>query len=303
MKKTRGKRAESSRARRGSVKSAAPKKDTNRDTLKFNLEALTGICRVLGQSAGESHTFERILNLIGKAVEFSRASLFILNKRKQQMEEIASIGGKIDLIESIRFDAGPGLSAWVAGEKRPILLSNLQRKKGGDAVRSFLTVPCLLNGELFGVMNFGHIKAYAFDREDVEFLALASLPVTLCLERMHYYSEIRRLENELNQVKEENREFLNKVSQLQSAIPTNQFLENLNEKIKTPLTSIAGNAEFLLNSFSSHPTHRTPLQNQREIKAQFKRGLREIKSEVNQIAKMTEKLLRKSVFAIGPERE
>jgi len=295
MKKTRGKRGKTSRTEKLRVNSLR-QTEASRDTLKASQEVLTGICRMLGQPAGESQSFERILNLIGNAVEFSRASLFLLNKKKQQMEEIASIGGRVDLIESIRFDAGPGLSAWVAGEKRPVLLSNLRRKKGGDGIRSFLTIPCLLNGELFGVMNFGHIKAYAFDPEDVKFLTLASLPVTLSLERTFYYSGIQRLERELNQVKEENRELLERISQLQTAIPTNQFLENLNEKIKTPLSSIAGNAEFMLNSFSPHPADKSTLLRQKELNAQFKRGLREIKSEVNQITKVTEKLLRKSVF-------
>ena len=296
MKKTTRKRGTTSRNNRLCIKSLRQTKDSNTDTLKASLEVLTGICRMLGQPTGESQSFERILNLIGKAVEFSRASLFLLNKNKQQMEEIASIGKKVDLIENIRFDAGPGLSAWVASEKRPILLSNLRRKKGGDGIRSFLTVPCLLNGELFGVMNFGHIKACAFDPEDVEFLNLVSLPVTLSLERMFYYSEIQRLENVLEQTKEENRKLQEKISRLQTTIPTNQFLENLNEKLKTPLSSIAGNAEFMLNSFSPHPTDKSTLQRQKEINAQFKRGLRDIKSEVNQITKVTEKLLRKSIF-------
>jgi signal transduction histidine kinase len=116
------------------------------------------------------------------------------------------------------------------------------------------------------------------------------------LERMFYYSETQRQERELSQAKEENRELLEKIHQLQTAIPTNQFLENLNEKIKTPLSSIAGNAEFMLNSFAPHPANKATLQNHKGINAQFRRGLREIKNEVNQITRVTEKLLRKSVF-------
>ena len=296
MKKTGGKKGKTSRSRRLCVKSRRRIKEANGETRKLNLEVLTGICRMLSQSASEGQYFEKILHQIGKAVEFSRASLFLFNQRKQQMEEIASIGKKVDLIESIRFDAGVGLSAWVASEKRPILLSNLRRKKGGDRIRSFITIPCLLNGELFGVMNFGHIQAYAFDPQDVEFLTLASLPVTVCLEKMFYHSEAQRLEHELDQTKEQSRELMEKISRLQTAIPTDQFLENLNEKIKTPLSSIAGNAEFLLNSFSSHSPNKSMPYSQKEINAQLKRGLREIKSEVNQITKVTEKLFRKSIL-------
>jgi transcriptional regulator with GAF, ATPase, and Fis domain len=296
MKKSKGKRG--SIARTGTIHSRSSKQmqKTKGNTLKTGSEVLMGICRMLSQPAGEDQSLEKMLKLIGKAVEFSRASLFLFNRSKGQMEEVATIGSRVDLIESIRFDTGLGLSAWAAGEKRPILLSNLRRKKSGDGIRSFLIVPCLLSGELFGVMNFGHIRPYAFDPEDVEFLTLASLPVTLSLERMFYHAENARLEIELSQAREENRELSEKISRVEAAIPTHQFLENLNEKIKTPLGCITENAEFMLNSFSPHPADKSALHGQRELAAQFKRGLREIKSEVNQITKVTEKLMRKTVI-------
>ncbi len=265
------------------------------ESLKVNLEVLTGICRMAEQSVGEKQSFERMLNLVGRAVEFSRASLFLLNINTQQMEEIVSIGKKVDLIDSIRFDAGLGLSAWVAKEKRPILLSNLRKKKGGDGIRSFLTVPCLLKGELFGVMNFGHIKAYVFEPEDIEFLTLASFPVTLCLERMFYHKENERLQKELDLIRAEVGKLEEKISQMHTIIPTHQLLENLNEKIKTPLANIAENTEFLLNSFSPRSEGRPAQPTQKEFNLQFKRGLREIKSEVNLITKATEKLLKKDI--------
>ncbi len=293
MKKNQSKNRITSRSKRYVGGQSGQTKDIDLENLKTNLEVLTGICRMVEQSTGEKQAFERMLNLIGKAVEFSRASLFILNKNSQQMEEVVSIGKKVDLIDSIRFDAGLGLSAWVAKEKRPILLSDLQRKKGGDGIKSFLTVPCLLSSELFGVMNFGHIRAYAFDPEDIQFLTLTSLPITLSLERMFYHSETERLKRELDQAKEEINRIEEKISQMQTIIPTPQLLENLNERIRTPLASIAENAEFLLNSFSTHPNEKSTPHHKKELNVQFKRGLREIRSDVSQITKVTEKILRK----------
>lgn len=293
MKKNQSKNRITSRSKRYIGEQSGQTKDINSEDLKTNLEVLTGICRMVEQSTGEKQAFEKMLNLIGKAVEFSRASLFILNRNSQQMEEVASIGRKVDLIDSIRFDAGLGLSAWVAKEKRPILLSDLQRKKGGDGIKSFLTIPCLLDGELFGVMNFGHIRAYAFEPEDVRFLTLASLPITLNMERMFYHSETEKLKRELDQTKEEISRLEEKISRMQTIIPTPQLLENLNEKIQTPLASIAENAEFLLNSFSAHPNEKSTPHNKKELNIRFKRGLKEIRSDISQITKVTEKILRR----------
>lgn len=264
------------------------------ENLKTNFEVLAGICKMLEQCTGEKQVFIRMLNLMGKSVEFSRASLFLLNKSNNQMDEVASVGKKVDLIDFVRFDAGLGLSAWVAKEKRPILLSNLRRRRSGDGIRSFLTVPLLLNGELFGVMNFGHIRAQAFEQEDVNFLTVASIPITLSLERTFNLLEKERLTRELKQAFAHVQQLQEKLIQMEREIPTPKLLENLKGKIKAPLLCIEENAEFLLNCFSPKPNNKSSPQLRKNFNLQFKRGLKEIKNEANVIAKATEKLLKRS---------
>ncbi len=265
----------------------------NLENQKIDFDVLISICKMIEQSTQGRKVFERILNLIGKSVEFSQASLFLLDKKKNQLEEVASIGKKVDLVDFIRFDVGIGLSAWVAKEKRPILLSNLHRKRRGGGIKSFLAVPLILDSELFGVMNLGHIKAHAFEPEDVKFLSLISIPVTLSLERMFYHSEQERLQEEIFQAREHSRELEEKITRMNSIIPTPQLLESLNQKIKTPLFSIAENASFLLNSFSPRQEAK-PLRSSKKSDVEFKRGLKQIKNEVNQITKATERLLKRN---------
>ena len=260
----------------------------NLENQKIDFEVLTGICKMMEQSTKERRAFERMLNLIGKSVEFSLASLFLLNKKKNQMEEMASVGKRVDLIDFVRFDAGVGLSAWVAKVRRPILLSNLHRKRGGEVVKSFLAIPLILNGELFGVMNLSHIRAHAFQPEDVRLLTLISVPVALSLERTFYHSEIERLREELKLAEERSRELQER---MESITPTPQLLESLNRKIKTPLSSIAQNAQFLLDSFSLQHDKKSQ-RTSKKPDLEFKRGLKEIRNEVNQITKATEKLLK-----------
>ena len=260
---------------------------------KIDFVVLADICKMIEQSTGERKIFERMLNLIGKSVEFSCASLFLLDKRRNQMEEVASVGKKVDLIDFVRFDAGIGFSAWVAKEKRPILLSNLHRKRGGKQIKSFLAIPLILNGELFGVMNLSHIRSHAFEPEDVRFLSLISVPVTLSLERMFYHSEQKKLQQELQQAGEYSRGLEEKLTRMESIIPTPQLLESLNQKIETPLSAIAENAQFLLNSFSTRKEEGSRRLSKKSD-LEFKRGLKKIKSEVNQITKATERLLKRS---------
>lgn len=262
----------------------------NLEKLKTDFNVLTKVCQIMEQSPGDGRVFERVLKLIGKSVEFSQASLHLLDKGANQMQEVASVGRTVDLIDFVRFDTGSGFSAWVAKEKRPILLSNLHRKRGGGAVKSFLAVPLVLNGELFGVMNLSHIRAHAFEKADVEFLSLISAPVSLCLERMHYYSELERLGDELRQARECAAELQDEISRLRSKVPTPQLLESLKQKVEAPVSGIAENAQFLLDSLSVRREERTG-RSSKKPGPEFKRSLRRIRNEANQITRATERLL------------
>ena len=266
----------------------------NVDALKTNLAVTTGVCKMIGRSVRGKEEFEQMLNLIGRSVEFSHASLFLLDRKAGQMKEVASVGKKVDLIDFVRFEAGAGLSSWVAKEKRPIVLSNLHRRRGGEKIKSFLAMPLILDQEVFGVMNLCHVMSHAFEPNDVQFLTLISKPVALCLERAFYHSEVKRLEGELEEAKERSAELEEDVARLEREIPTSQLLENVKQKITTPLGSVSENARFLLESFSTRQGQKSPKSAKRR-EVEFKRGLREIKNEVSQITRATEKLLRRNL--------
>jgi transcriptional regulator with GAF, ATPase, and Fis domain len=284
------KTSKSARARAGQKSLQAEQKLEN---LKINYEVMSGTCEMIEQCSKEKKVFERMLNLIGKAVECSQASLFLLDKKTNRMEEVASVGRKVDLIDFVRFDKGKGLSAWVAKEKRPVLLSNLHRKRSGGTPRSFLAIPLTLNGEVFGVMNLSHTRAHAFEREEVKFLTRISVPVALSLERMFSRLELERLEKELRHEREQTAQLKEKLRHVESIIPTSRLLEGLNEKIRTPLSTIAENAQFLLNNLSTRQKEKSR-QSGKSFNHEFKRSLKEIKTEVNQVARTTEKLLKRS---------
>jgi transcriptional regulator with GAF, ATPase, and Fis domain len=267
----------------------------NVDALRVNLEVATGICEMVGRSGNGRDEFEEMLNLIGRSVEFSHASLFLLDRKTGQMREVASVGKKVDLIDFVRFEAGAGLSSWVAKEKRPIVLSNLHRKRGGEKIKSFLAMPLLLDQEAFGVMNLCHGVAHAFEPDDVHFLSLISQPVALCLERAFYHSEVERLEGELEQARQRAEELREEIARVEREIPTSQLLENMKQKITAPLGSVAENARFLLESFSTRPGQKSPKSGKRRD-LEFKRGLREIRNEVNQITRATERLLSRNLI-------
>lgn len=264
------------------------------EKIKNALDVLSGCCDIIGQRPDGEKVFEKVLNLIGRSVEFSQASLFRLDRKSKQMKEVVSVGKTVDLIDFVKFDSGTGFSAWVAKEKRPILLSSLHRKRGGGTMKSFLSVPLILEDELIGVINLSHIRESAFEKSDVEFLKLASAPISLSLERKHYFSLLEELKSEMEQAKERSSRLEEDICRLKNKVPTSQLLENLNQRIKSPLAEIAQNAQFLLDAFSPRQEN-TKGHTQKGATSDFKRGLRQIRNEAHQVTKATERLLSRSI--------
>lgn len=272
------------------------------EELETDFQVLSEVCRLIREASLEKRTCEGILKLVGKSVEYSSASFFWLNKRENQTEELASVGKKVDLIDFVKFNTGLGFSAWVAMEKRPILLSNLHKKRFKNGIRSFLSIPLTLGEELLGVINLSHIKPNAFGPKDLKFLTSVSGPIALGLERMFYYSEMEKRQKELEETRSCLREIQNELLKSEDKVTLSQILGHLDRKIKSPLSGIAENAQFLLDSMSSQNEPKST-SSVRSLKQKFKKRLREITTEANQISKAAEKLLKIDAHSKASEKE
>ncbi len=216
------------------------------------LETLFKISQVIQSSVGTEVVFGLVLDLLEELVEFEFAALFINDETEQKLQAVASKGHVVDLIQPVSFDMGNGLSAWVAKQKRPILLSDLHRGKSDEEspLRSFLSIPLLLGDRLIGVMNFGHGRAGAFTRHDLHVLTIAGAQLGVIIERALYFS---RLSDTNRQLEERNRQ----LAEAQQALLRHERLAALgelavtvNHEINNPLTVIIGNAEFLLHDLA-----------------------------------------------------
>lgn len=114
--------------------------------------------------------FQAILERLKNTVDYQSASLFLMNRRKQQLISVAEQGDGINLIGAINFPMGFGLSAWIAQKKKLIHLPDIHKgtRHGHNPVRSFVAVPIMYNEEVIGVLNLAHIKPNAFGPAEVK---------------------------------------------------------------------------------------------------------------------------------------
>ncbi len=220
------------------------KSDIN--SLSNELKTLYEISKVVQEAAVSRDSFESILKSVEEIIDFRSASLFMFSKKTKSLDEICSIGRKVDLINFVEFDMGSGISAWVAQKKRPILLNNLRKSKGGNHTKSFLSVPIVFNNEIIGVINLAHDEPGSFTKEDVNILGIISTIFALLFERVSYQeleNETRLAIDELNQQIRSTRNEITKIENVQTGGTAS---ESLCKQIGNPLAIIAGNAQFLI---------------------------------------------------------
>ena len=158
-------------------------------------EILGEIAEITSRPGDSAAAIRDAMTQIRRGVPFENASLFLFNRETRVLEEAVTIGERVDLIGHVRFDRGHGFSSWVAEQKKPVLLNDLHREGGSEApsVRSFLSVPIVVQGEVSAVINVCHSRPGAFDEESAKRISLMMLPVSALVARLMLIREEERL--------------------------------------------------------------------------------------------------------------
>lgn len=162
---------------------------------KKEMEILFEISKMIQWTEDTEKTFIMLLDLIKEAIPYQNATLYLLNKTDDALEEVLTVGGPVDLIPEVQFDHGAGFSCWVAKEKKPVLLRDLRADRKGEVneIASFLSIPLLLQGELIGVINLSHSEPGAFDEDDLRLLTLISGQAASAIHKHLMYKEMEAL--------------------------------------------------------------------------------------------------------------
>ena len=244
--------------------------------LEKELALLYEISTLVQLSPSNEETYEKILKLIGKVIDFRSASLFLVSMDNGQLTEVARMGQSVNLISFVKFEMGMGLSAWVAKQKRPVMLNNLRRDRNGARIKSFMSVPMIFKDELIGVLNFSNDQPNAFTERDMQIVGIIAAETAVTIERMIYEYQLMKKNDELTQANKKLKETQEKLVELEKRQITAQMAATLNHEINNPLAIIAGNAQFLIMTIkNSNPS--------------ILKRLKAIDKEAGIIARITEK--------------
>lgn len=214
------------------------------------IEILSEISSSVQKSGASLEQLEDILKLLGQVVDFRSASVYMFSGQTGKLEEVCNIGKRADLIDFVTFELGSGISAWVAKHKRPIMLNNLRKSKGGSHIRSFLSVPILFGKETRGVINLSHDEPDSYRKRDTQIVAVAGSVIALIVERMKTQEAIAVTREEMENLRAE-LEIEKKRRPILDRALYSEDLVSINQRITNPLAIIAGNAQFLMMTMKS----------------------------------------------------
>jgi diguanylate cyclase (GGDEF)-like protein len=164
------------------------------------LEALHEIGRI-AQTAEDPDTFaNRILDSLGRIVEYENCTLYVLPREGGQVEERATRGRHVQLMGDVEFEYGSGVPAWVAEKRRHIVVEDLEKDQriyevGEPAhpVRSYACVPLVSENRVVGALAVSHSEPGMYGGDELRVLTIVASQAAVAIERTLAYKALEQL--------------------------------------------------------------------------------------------------------------
>ncbi len=160
--------------------------------------------KVLASSLELSEVLEVIMDALKVLIPYDAAGVFLIDKKRQEVEEIATRGYDPSLESDLKLKIGQGLIGWVAKTGQPVIVPDVRQDNryvnARIATRSEMVVPIASGDRVIGVFNLESDSPDAFREEDLRLLADFAAQAALSIERAQLFAERvqkRRLEGEL----------------------------------------------------------------------------------------------------------
>ncbi len=213
----------------------------------LEIDILSSISKLIGLKNEDDEKIEEIFKLLSRLIPFESASLFIYDEDKELLGQVGEYNGGVDLVQNFSFGKGKGLSAYVAEEKRPILLSNLHdgpRFAKGE-LKSFLSIPMIIHEKLVGVINFGHSLKEKFKKSHIEYLEIVAAQLAGIILQVEYTGKLENKNKKLEVMNKALTTAQEKLVEAEKMATLGHVTAGINHEINNPLAVISGHLQLL----------------------------------------------------------
>ena len=191
----------------------------------------------------------RVLKLIRDVITFDSATLFLLNKKTGQLNNIISIGESIDPVDFISGDRGCDFSVWVGEHKKPVSLIDIREpgKTDSDGVWAFLVLPLVVEARLIGCITFAMRGAGPFREKDIKLLGVVGDQMALSIERLFYQLRLEKKNEALLKAQGDLKRAQDNLINDERLAAVRELAVSINHEINNPLSVIIGNIQYLMH--------------------------------------------------------
>ncbi|MCK5126297.1 MAG: GAF domain-containing protein [candidate division Zixibacteria bacterium] len=220
---------------------------TETDQSKDYASLLSEITRTFRKNPAGRKTLLKVLNIISGTITYESATLFLMNKQRDTLEEVTSLGETVNLVSFLNFSQGTGLAAWAVEQKRALYIPGKNPRFAGvrEHHNSVIILPLEIEDEIEGVLCFSDMRPNAFEpHERLIFEAVADM-VALSIERIKLRHELDAKNKRMAESKEVQRglkDSLGDTDQIQEIV---ELAASISNDMTHPLSTIIGQAQLI----------------------------------------------------------
>lgn len=214
----------------------------------INLDELTEISGILQQGLSKDETYEAVFKILERTINFESATLFIHNKKTDQLEIVLNHGEyTVDLADNISFLRGKGLSSWMSQQKQPVVLQSLAKARPGrmNMFKSFLSLPLWVGDKLIGVLNLGHNEPNIYVKEEIDEYISITAQISVVVDKLTLKAQLDEQNKRLKEALDELQKTQDKLVENERFAAIGEIIVTINHKINNSLTPLIGYAELL----------------------------------------------------------
>ena len=240
------------------VEKALEKKQAE-DEIRRRNEQLAFLNEV-GRTITSTLNLEQILALlvekVNEVIGVEAGSISLLDEESSELVIRFTMGGGAEKVKGLRLQIGQGIAGWVAEKGQPLLVPDVSQdprfypgvdRISGFVTRSILCVPLKTKNRPLGVMEVINKKGeHPFDQSDLELLDSLAAFAAVAMENAWLYQGQKEVAEELAAKNRELIEARDKLIKAERLAVIGQISASIRHEINNPLTTILGNACWLL---------------------------------------------------------
>jgi len=212
-----------------------------------NLTLMVEVSKTLNSTLDLDSLLQIIIKSATELTNTEMASILLVDRASGELRFEAATGAEREALKTLVVPRDNSIAGWVVRENKPLLIRDVQHdprfyrqvdSATGLATRSILGVPLRFKGQVIGVLEaLNKIEDNDFTDEDVQVLTTLAGQAAVAIENARLLAELR----EQDRLK-------------------SQFITDASHEMRTPLTTIKGYLQLILDGAMDAEQQRTSLE-------------------------------------------